>query len=536
MTQLNSLNQTISDSYDATPYTSNAFPYTAPGHLHAVAHLYGLKTPSPSTARVLELGCAAGGNLFPFALAHPNAQAIGIDLSPQQIAAGQQLIDKIGLKNLELRAMSITDVDDSLGKFDYIICHGVFSWVPPEVREAILRVCRSNLSPDGVAYVSYNTYPGWKASDIVRDAMLLNTFTANSHNEKLVRAKQMLQLLEHGLWEGNALKGALNQAARQVAKQNDDYLAHEYLEAVNSPCYFLEFVAAIQQVGLTYLTDAEPQSTFPATFGANVADNLKALEVATTREVREQYLDFAIGRQFRKSLIVRAERASDILDNPEATKFSSMHLAAKIEGTSIVQSRKSRERAYVLATGNTLTTESPALIAAIEELRLAWPGSVSFAQLASAVATAMPTVSQENHDLATINCLTLLMNANALHYRLDPVPYGSSEQNLRLIPGALSLLTATESVRAQIGGHNFWHQAVRLNLDGAMRFVIERLDGSTSRSQIRKDLRDALSSGRVDHPQGLATKRARNLDSIAEELLAGILKNLRKVGLLFETK
>ena len=151
---------------------------------------------------------------MPFALAHPDAEVIGVDLSPQQIAHGRELVAKIGLKNLDLRAMSLTDIDASFGKFDYIICHGVFSWVPPEVRDAILRICRENLSAEGVAYISYNTYPGWKTSDVVRDAMQLNSFAATTQIEKLQRAKEMLGLLQQGLWDGNPMKWALANAAR----------------------------------------------------------------------------------------------------------------------------------------------------------------------------------------------------------------------------------------------------------------------------------------------------------------------------------
>ena len=109
---------------------------------------------------MLELGCAAGGNLLPFALAYPEARVVGIDLSPQQIDAGHQTAEAAGARNLDLRAMSLTDITADFGVFDYIICHGVFSWVPPEVRDAVFRICRENLAPQGVAYVSYNTYPG----------------------------------------------------------------------------------------------------------------------------------------------------------------------------------------------------------------------------------------------------------------------------------------------------------------------------------------------------------------------------------------
>ena len=293
---------------------------------------------------------------MPFALAHPDAEVIGVDLSPQQIAHGRELVAKIGLKNLDLRAMSLTDIDASFGKFDYIICHGVFSWVPPEVRDAILRICRENLSAEGVAYISYNTYPGWKTSDVVRDAMQLNSFAATTQIEKLQRAKEMLGLLQQGLWDGNPMKWALANAARELAKQSDYYLFHEYLETVNSPCYFLEFVAAIQQAGLVYLADAELHSTFPSTYGPNVAQHLAQLP-QTTPEMREQYLDFAIGRQFRKSLIVHADRAPAMLQNPEGTKFADMHFGTLLKPQAAT---KPGEHRYETTAGTAVATESPA--------------------------------------------------------------------------------------------------------------------------------------------------------------------------------
>lgn len=529
MTSPDSLNQAISDAYDETPYTSNAFPITAPGHLHAVAHLYGLSTPVPETARVLELGCAAGGNLLPFALTNPKAHALGIDLSPQQIAAGKAMVGQMGLTNIELRAMSISDIDASFGKFDYIICHGVFSWVPPEIREAILRVCRENLSADGIAYISYNTYPGWKASDVVRDAMLLNSFNASTQQEKLARAKEMLSLLSNGLWEGNSMRGALSYAAQQLSKQTDYYLTHEYLEAINSPCYFLEFVAAIQQAGLAYLTDAEPQATFPSTFGDNVANHLAALAVQTTREMREQYLDFAVGRQFRKSLLVHEERAGAMLKSPEGTKFTDMHFAAKLQ---IQPTSTPGERSYKAAGGGTIATESPALIAILETLREAWPASVSYKLLASAVASRTPDLNAEERESALLNSLILLIGASALYYRLSPITYEGSRAKPRLIPGALTILAAIEAKSSQMGMHNLWHQAVNPGTDSLARFVTPKLDGTRSMLELRTELRDALYAGIVEHPQGKAVKGVRNLEPVAQELLQAVLSSLTKTGLL----
>ena len=534
MTTTDLLNQTISDSYDDTPYISNAFPISAPGHLHAVAHLYGLKTPAPESARVLELGCAAGGNLLPFALAHPMAQAVGIDLSPQQVRAGRELVSSIGLKNLELHAMSIADVDASFGKFDYIICHGVFSWVPPEIRDAILRICRENLNPDGIAYISYNTYPGWKASDVVRDAMLLNSFSATTPQEKLDRAKEILTLLQNGLWEGNSMRGALAHTAQQLSKQTNYYLAHEYLETINSPCYFLEFVAAAQLANLAYLTDAEPQSTFPSTFGPTVTNGLTSISVEANREMREQYLDFAVGRQFRKSLLIHADRASSVLASPEGTKFAEMHFAAKLVVQGSPSLSNPAERSYKVATGGSITTESPALIAILEELKDAWPVSLPYDHLLGAMLKSAPSLSREEADSTLISSLIMLIGASALLYRLSPVPHATTSAKPELIPGALQILAAIEAQSSPVGLHNLWHQSVHPGSDSLARFVTARLDGSRSKQDLRTELRDALHTGHVEDPKGRPVKGARNLEPIAQELLQATLSALRNAGLLLQ--
>src|SRR5664279_2121038 len=147
--------------YDATPYTSYAFPESAPGQLAAIAHLFGLDAPELATARVLEIGCAAGGNVLPFAVAHPGAHVVGIDLSQVQIDQGRSFVEALGLGNLQLLAGDIAQMElGALGQFDFIICHGVYSWVPAHVQQAVLSAFHRLLAPNGVAYLSYNVYPG----------------------------------------------------------------------------------------------------------------------------------------------------------------------------------------------------------------------------------------------------------------------------------------------------------------------------------------------------------------------------------------
>src|SRR6478672_6561674 len=108
-------------TYDDVPYLSKPLFSTHPDLLAAAGRLRGLKTRSSSNCRVLELGCAAGGNLIPMAYALPNSRFVGIDLSSKQIEVGQALRRRLELENINLAAVSIADIDSSYGQFDYII-------------------------------------------------------------------------------------------------------------------------------------------------------------------------------------------------------------------------------------------------------------------------------------------------------------------------------------------------------------------------------------------------------------------------------
>src|SRR5262245_42743715 len=173
-------------SYDQVPYAFYSFPESHPRRLQGTAHLFGLETPALATCRVLELGCAGGGNIVPMAYSLPDAELIGIDLVPSQIEAARKFADGCGVKNLELRAANITEVTPAWGNFDYIIAHGVFSWVPPEVAEKVLQICGEQLTRNGLAYISFNTYPGWHARMWARGAM---HFRADEFTEPLEQAR-----------------------------------------------------------------------------------------------------------------------------------------------------------------------------------------------------------------------------------------------------------------------------------------------------------------------------------------------------------
>ncbi len=153
-------------------------------------------TPAPiEKCRVLELGCAQGGNLIPMAFNLPECEFLGVDLSPNQIAAGCEMISAVDLKNITLKQVNLLDFNESEGIFDYIISHGVYSWIPENVQEKIFHICRTQLNPQGIAYISYNTFPGWKMKGMIRDMMLYHSSGIKDPETKANQARALIAFL-----------------------------------------------------------------------------------------------------------------------------------------------------------------------------------------------------------------------------------------------------------------------------------------------------------------------------------------------------
>ncbi len=293
-----------STPYDDMPYESYPYPQSSPSHLKTIGTLFGMTPPALETARVLELGCAAGGNLIPFGAMYPKSHCVGVDLSKVQIEQGQEQIKKLGLKNVELKTMSITDVDTSMGKFDYIITHGVFSWVPDFVREKMLEICGSMLTDNGIAYISYNTLPGWNMVRSIREMMMFHSSGFQDDKDKVQQARLLLQFLKDGT-EAQKTPYAefLKAEADLLANQPDHYIRHEHLEDNNHQMYFSEFMTHAMKHKLQYLGDASISSMYLGNLPPKVSEKLA--EIKDIVRV-EQYMDYFTNRRFRSTMLCKA--------------------------------------------------------------------------------------------------------------------------------------------------------------------------------------------------------------------------------------
>ncbi|MGD2069465.1 MAG: class I SAM-dependent methyltransferase, partial [Gemmatimonadota bacterium] len=226
----------IRESYEALPYPGGPHYGSHPDCLATVATLLGLAPADVERCRFLDLGCATGGNLIPMAVALPDSDFVGVDLAPGQIAQGQEVVDALGLTNVRLVAADLRDFRDEPGSFDYIVCHGVYSWVPEEVRRCLLDRVAELLAPGGIAMVSFNTYPGSQPRDTVRGLFRFALEEVLAPGDPVEAARSLLRILPKA-FEG--VEGDFARQLRGVAKEHVDgtahYLGHEFLEEVNEP-------------------------------------------------------------------------------------------------------------------------------------------------------------------------------------------------------------------------------------------------------------------------------------------------------------
>ncbi|MGE0049302.1 MAG: methyltransferase regulatory domain-containing protein [Acidithiobacillus sp.] len=390
--------EAASSSYDEIPYHSHPFPQSQPARLAAIATLFGLRPPQIPSTRVLELGCASGGNLIPFATLWPDSRCVGVDSSQRQVEDGRAQVAQLGLTNCDLRHASILDITPDWGQFDYIICHDVWSRVPEDIRARILRVCHDNLAPQGVAYVSYNTFPGWHMRGAIRDLMRWHAGALADPQQKAQQARAVLQFLcDSTPAEGDAYGLMLRNEARLLAQQGNDYLLHDYLEDVNHPVYVHEFFAQAAAAGLEYLAEADLPTMLPTGLPQATAQTLARIAPDIVR--MEQYLDFLRNRTFRQTLLVHQGQKFNRDLTPERLRPLAFSSAAQPVGVVDIQSTGNAQ--FALPSGVQIGAMQPITKAALLQLSQSFPQPMTFDALLDAARAALQPISVAVPDAAT---------------------------------------------------------------------------------------------------------------------------------------
>ncbi len=243
--------------YDDVFYPSRVYEHAHPNRLGTLAALYGMNPAPVERCRVLELGCGIGGNLLPMAFQYPESEFIGIDLSAATIALGQSNVAALGLTNIKLQHGDIMDVDAGFGQFDYIMAHGVYSWVPPAVRDQMMRIFSENLSAHGVCYVSYNAHPFSHTRDLSRDMMLFHTRHLSDMKQKVSQSRAIMKFLSEGTKADSVHGAIMRDQYNRVMKTPDEVLFHDDLNEIAEAFLLHRVVEHAAAHGLQYLSDAE---------------------------------------------------------------------------------------------------------------------------------------------------------------------------------------------------------------------------------------------------------------------------------------
>ncbi len=296
----------MTNSYDVVSYPTVPRVLAHPSHLHAVARMFGVAAPPVGSCRVLEIGCGEAMHLVACAVSMPDATFIGIDFSSEAVARGNQLIERVGLKNIQLEVADIATWEPPSKPFDYVLAHGIYSWIPVPIRNAMLALIRRALSPHGVACVSYNTYPGSYTRQMLWEMMKYHIQGIDEPQQKIDQAKQLAEFvrISRQLPEGAEPGLFDSDIATALNSRREDVLYHDDLSDVNDPVYFHQFVKHVAEHGLKFVAEAEPHSMGNGDLPPEAAKYLHTLAIHNP-ERREQYYDFATVRRFRQSIITQ---------------------------------------------------------------------------------------------------------------------------------------------------------------------------------------------------------------------------------------
>jgi SAM-dependent methyltransferase len=516
-------------AYDNVLYPGDTYSPTHPNRLATVAFLRGMHPAPIDHCRVLELGCGTGANLIPMAFYSPNSEFVGIDLAQRPIASGQSFVTELGLRNITLRPMDLCQARiDQLGHFDYIIAHGVYSWVAQPVRERILAICREMLNTEGVAYISYNAYPGNHFRDLARGMMRFHVSAFETPAEKVGQARGLLKFLSYSQVQPDYYTEAIRREFERVTKHPDEVFFHDDLSEVNQPFYFYEFIADAKRHALQFVGEASSNQLDLEKLTPQAASKIDELEAAG-EIVREQFKDFVRGTGFRQTLLCHAELelAPDLLV-PRVRQLYAMCDAVRVER---VTSGGSLGTVFRRARGDEVEIMHPLVAAAFGFLCSECPCHVSFKKVletARAAINAKSDTVSEADDTATLEQALakayragfLLLNVfpPQVSNRVSDYPATSKLVRLQLTHGC----TATNPLHIS-----------RLFPDPFSRQLVLLLDGARDQEMLARDLiKYVQSTGAIVYENSTPVKTLDELPAVVERQLPLGLASLAREGML----
>ena len=508
--------------YDAVAYPGHSFSQTHPTRLGTIAHFHGMSPAPPSAMNLLELGCGRGGNLIPMAAEFPQSRFLGVDLSGDSIRQARENAAELGLSNLEFRQADILALTPELGRFDYIIAHGVYSWVPDAVRERIIALYGELLAPQGVAYVSYNALPGCRLRDMARDIMLYAVRDIEDPRERVRVARATLKEVAEASDPESYHGMALRQRLEHIGELPDNVLYHDDLNPGARAFALHEVLSVAERYGLQFLGEA----SFPNAYGGARGAAQRVLTQIPVEEAarREQMLDLLIGRTFRQTLLCRAD--VPLRRGIEADALRPYWHAADVKPSPRKPDEEDRPGVehFVFGEGVRLAVDLPLCKAALTIMGRIWPASIHWDALVerSCSAVGIGDGPERVHEVGRLEeALMAIFKAGLLDIRLEP-PMLTSAISEKPVASGIARWQASTALEVT----DLRHRSVQLDSVVVRKFVC-LLDGSRDRQMLLDEMNVFLAEARATGNGGLSLPERATAEEVAMHLT-----DVARLGLL----
>ena len=481
------MSDTSSPLHDRIDYPGGAWEHSHPDRMAANARLHALDPAPVERCRVLELGCGAGGNLVPMARGLPDARFLGIEVAARPVAAGRELAAALGLANVELRQCDILDVPADIGAFDYVIAHGVYSWVPAPVRDALMSVLARHLAPAGIAYLNFNALPGGHFRDLARDLMRfrLSVFDdPEAHGEDAMR---FVRLVAGAQPEESPYRRVLDDELARIERNPPGVLFHDELVPAHKAFHFRTVVEHAGRHGLQYLGEARPADVNPDLYPAPIRAALRRF--GGGRIAREQCFDFLVCQMYRCSLFCR--EGVTLAPPGDFDTMRGLRAASELRCATAPAPADLTDgvvQTYLAPDGAAVRLEDSAAKAALDILAASWPGSVEVETLhrdarRRAARTGRPT-QFERREFAEFL---------ATHHAMGLLDLHTWEPPLAPAPGERPIASALARIEIALGARvtSLRHRQVEID-DPVAAAVLARLDGTRDVAALDEEVRLAL--------------------------------------------
>lgn len=458
--------------YDRFSYPGSVYPQAHINRLASLAFLHGIDTPDLKACRVLELGCNRGLHLIGMATLYPGAQFVGIDISESSIARAVELSDALQLTNIGFRAMDIAQLSGRAGECDYLIAHGLYSWVSEPLRDKILEICGHVLANNGIAFVSFNAYPGYHLRKLITGMMSIHTAGIDEPAEKVKQGAALVSTVLRALGAESPFAPAIGAELDSFVSKNPLIAYFDEFAEENTPVYFSEFMRRAQSNGLQYLADAEITTLLPEAFPPEASEFLEGIGDTV---MREQYIDFFRLGRFRQALLCRDTISID-RDN-FSERLSRMYIGSPLQPPGELEVNTDANARFVSHAGAAVTVNQPFVKAVIDELGRSWPVRLSYSELLVRASARIDIAEPEAAEMLN-KTLLRMFNPNLLDIDVAPYPFppSASEMPVGSKLARLQAATGTDVISMR-------HNIVDLD-DPAARTVLRLLDGTRDRRAI----------------------------------------------------